>query len=104
MGVTASTIWNWENQNAEPALRFLPAIVEFLGYDPLPKPQTVGERLLRLRQLRGWSQKRMAEELEVDPSTLGHWERGMREPAGLYQRRIEKLFAGATRLEPHQNL
>jgi len=91
MGVTASTVWNWENRQRQPGLRFLPAIVKFLGYDPLCEPETVGERLLRLRQLRGWSQKRMAEELEVDPGTLGRWERGERHPTSMYLARIEAL-------------
>ena len=75
MGVTASTIWNWENRNAEPALRFLPGIIKFLGYDPMTKPETLADKLIKYRQPRGWTQKEMARRLGVDPGTLARWER-----------------------------
>jgi len=38
MGVDPSTIWNWERGWSHPELRYLPAIIAFLGYDPRPKP------------------------------------------------------------------
>lgn len=33
LGVTEATIKKWENSRSYPALRFVPRIVEFLGYD-----------------------------------------------------------------------
>jgi transcriptional regulator with XRE-family HTH domain len=34
LGADAATITNWELNRTQPALRFLPAIVGFLGYPP----------------------------------------------------------------------
>jgi len=48
----------------------MPAIIDFLGYDPLPQPNTLAEQLVRKRTGRGMSQEESARELGVDPSTL----------------------------------
>jgi DNA-binding XRE family transcriptional regulator len=34
IGVGETSIYNWENNLTKPALRFIPKIVEFLGYVP----------------------------------------------------------------------
>ncbi|MBL8241408.1 MAG: helix-turn-helix domain-containing protein [Bryobacterales bacterium] len=34
LGVTASTVFNWESNTTTPKGRVMPAIVEFLGYSP----------------------------------------------------------------------
>ena len=50
----------------------MPAILAFLGYDPGGAPIAIEERLVRFRTARGWSQKRLAEELQVnDAVALG---------------------------------
>jgi transcriptional regulator with XRE-family HTH domain len=36
IGVDEATITNWERNATDPAVRFIPAIIEFLDYDPLP--------------------------------------------------------------------
>lgn len=81
LGVSESTLWNWERNRTEPAWHHWSAITKFLGYDPLPEPQNLGERLARHRKLEGLSQREMAEKLGVDPGTLGRWERGERQSA-----------------------
>jgi len=80
MGVCCSTIWNWENGKSKPELRYLSAIIEFLGYNPLAPPTSLSERLIYQRRLRGWTQDRMARLLGVDVTTLARWERGKRQP------------------------
>lgn len=37
IGVTESTVWNWEH-GTEPELRNMPKIIEFLGYVPFECP------------------------------------------------------------------
>ena len=50
IGVTESTIWNWEANRCSPQLRFVPEVVAFLGYDPNSSVSgTLGERLLCYR-------------------------------------------------------
>ena len=44
LGVNPWTVMNWETGRFEPPIRWLPAILRFLGYDPFPPPITVGER------------------------------------------------------------
>ena len=89
-------MWLWENQQAEPELKWMPAILAFLEYDPQPAGQTTGERLVRFRKARGWSQKRLASALHVDPTTLSRWELGKRVPWGIYLDRVAGLLSGAT--------
>lgn len=95
LGVIESTVWNWENNATSPTFPYWPTIAEFLGYNPLPEPRTVAERLVQTRKNLGLSQKKMAGRIGVDPSTLARWERGERQPTGVDLRRIH-LLARAT--------
>jgi hypothetical protein len=40
---SVSDVWNWENNRVSPAVRFIPAIIAFLGYNPMPKPGALPE-------------------------------------------------------------
>lgn len=62
-GVTASSVANWEANAVEPEIRYMPAIIGFLGYDPLPPTNTLAEQLVRQRRRRGMSQEESAREL-----------------------------------------
>lgn len=92
VGAIEASVWNWENRRAKPELRFLPAVIAFLGYNPLSRPTTLAERLVLHRRSRGWSQKRLADELDVDPTTLARWERGEKAPWGPYAIKVEELL------------
>jgi transcriptional regulator with XRE-family HTH domain len=75
IGVDNGTITNWEKWRSEPELRFIPKIIEFLGYRPDgTKPVSLGETIRHYRQMRGISQKELARELGIDPSTLAKYE------------------------------
>ena len=89
IGVGIQTVTNWELGRTAPALCWLPSIIQFLGYDPAPKPETVGQSLKRYRQLHGIPQHELANRLGVDPGTLGRWERGARQPTGRWLTRVE---------------
>lgn len=75
LGVTASTVLNWEKGYTEPIVEDMPAIIQFLGYYPFPEPMSLGERMLAKRRCMGWTIKRAAEALGVDEDTWGEWER-----------------------------
>jgi transcriptional regulator with XRE-family HTH domain len=70
----------------------MPAIIRFLGYNPLPEGTSWGERLVRHRTSLGLSQNVAARELGVDPSMLARWERGEREPTGRSLPRLTRFF------------
>lgn len=72
--VDPTTIHNWEENLTPPAVRFYPAIAEFLGESPFPPPQSSADELRHTRLLRGLSLRAMAYELGVDPDTLAQWE------------------------------
>lgn len=70
-----ATVLNWEKAYTEPPIDAVPAILQFLGYDPFPHPQTLQERMLAKRRSMGWSIKEAAQALGVDQCTWGDWER-----------------------------
>ena len=79
---TENTIWNWENNYATPSLPYIPKIIKFLGYIPFDNSnQTLGDKILIYRKLHGLSQREFARLLGIDPSTLGHWEKGKSKPS-----------------------
>jgi transcriptional regulator with XRE-family HTH domain len=48
----------------------------FLGYNPLPEPHTLPERLVAKWLELGWSRKAASRHLGIDVSTLRDWEQG----------------------------
>jgi DNA-binding XRE family transcriptional regulator len=52
IGVTSSSIWNWEH-GLEPDLQSTHRIIEFLGYLPFPYPEDSIERLAWFRKVHG---------------------------------------------------
>jgi len=76
LGVNPLTVLNWEGSRFDPPIRWLPAILRFLGCDPFPMPTTLGARLLQARRKHGWSTSEAARQFGVDPSTWHNWEAG----------------------------
>lgn len=74
--VNPGTILNWEKSHTKPPVEAVPALLQFLGYDPLPVPKTLPERLLAKRRTMGWSIREAARNLGVDPGAWRDWERG----------------------------
>jgi DNA-binding transcriptional regulator YiaG len=70
------SITEWEKNHSQPGIRFWPAIIAFLGYDPHPEPRTLRERLRAKRRALGLSIAEAARWLGVDEGTFGKWERG----------------------------
>ena len=80
IGVHEITISTWECNATVPEVRYMPAIIQFLGYNPLPVANSLLERLATARRVLGLSQRKMAEQLDVDPATLLGWEAGRHHP------------------------
>ena len=88
------TINNWEKNRTSPQLRFVPRIIEFLGYVPYYcTPRTLGERIVVAPRLLGVTQKELAHRLGVDPSTLGRWKRDKGKPSGRCHDRLLTFLA-----------
>jgi transcriptional regulator with XRE-family HTH domain len=99
IGADVCSLRNWEANRTKPAVEFMPAVIRFLGYNPLPPGTTWAERLVSGRKALGISQKESARRLGVDQSTMARWERGEREPAGNLALKARK-FLSATELLP----
>jgi transcriptional regulator with XRE-family HTH domain len=82
IGVHETTITGWEGNATFPAVRYMPAIIQFLGYNPLPAANSLPERIATARRALGLSQRKMAVRLGVDPATFMGWEAGRHQPTG----------------------
>ena len=74
--VDSSTVLKWERGHVKtiPATR-MPALINFLGYNPEIEPDTVGARLRWKRRSLGWTCVEAARRNCVDPSTWETWEK-----------------------------
>jgi DNA-binding XRE family transcriptional regulator len=96
MGVAQRTVINWENDAVAPELRYLPVIITFLGYDPRPMGETLGESIRMAREREGISQRQLARRFGLGATTVGAWENGkMRHPWPRLARLFEEYVAGA---------
>ena len=92
LGVHKDTTHNWEDNRKSPQLRFLPRIIEFVGYVPkYTTPHTLGERIVVARRLLGLTQKELARRLGIDLSTLGRWERDEGRPSKELSARLDRF-------------
>ena len=76
VGVDVTTVRNWEGNRTAPDFRAMPAIIEYLGYNPMPEPESAAVRLVWHRTSLGLSQEEAARQMGVDPGTLARFERG----------------------------
>jgi transcriptional regulator with XRE-family HTH domain len=70
LGVDADSIKNWENGRCKIEVRYYPALISFLNYNPLPEAKSRGEAIARERMSRGLSRRRLAALTGVDPATV----------------------------------
>ena len=83
------TYANWEKDRCYPAMKHWPGIIEFLGYDPNPEPNTLGTRLMTYRRRHGLSRRALAILLGADDTTLWRWENDQRKPES--QRHVDAI-------------
>jgi transcriptional regulator with XRE-family HTH domain len=93
IGCDECNIWNWENNYNEPVLKFIPKIIDFLGYVLYDVSKlTFGERIKIIRQSRGISGRELAKKVGIDPSTIYSWEKGEHKPKKLRERLVEFFY------------
>lgn len=93
IGVWTSTINYWENNRFNPEVRYVPAIVALLGYDPFgPLPTGFSAQLKVARIAAGLTRGQIAARLRVHPATVAKWERGEARPIRVLQERLHTLF------------
>jgi len=92
LGVEKSSVANWEANRTKPSLEYMPAIIRFLGYNPVPPGNGWAKRLVQCRTALGITQKEAARRMGVDASTLARWERGERQPSGDFEARATEFL------------
>jgi transcriptional regulator with XRE-family HTH domain len=105
MGVHTATVTNWELGNTEPEERFIPALIGFLGYNPLPASRSPGEAIRRERLTRGWSLATLAAKAGVDAATVARLEMNTKGMAMRSVRAVQAAIGpntGCTADPPHR--
>lgn len=93
IGVDETSIYYWENNRVKPSLPFIPKIIEFLGYIPFnTKFNNLRDQIITYRRLHGLTQKKLANLLRIDMTTIGHWERGEHWPSKQLLNKLISLF------------
>lgn len=92
IGVDKDTIHNWETKKYSPYLRFIPRIIQFLGYVPFPPAKTLPEKLIVYRKTLGLSREELAKTVGVDEGTLARWETGRSKLTKKCSEVIEAIF------------
>jgi len=83
----------WENGHFAPDLRFVPKIIEFLGYEPFDVPPTTfPARLKAARVAAGLTRRRLAAQIGVHMGTVAEWERGEACPSGDRRQQLMHLL------------
>ena len=80
--VSTSTIENRENNRYEPAIKYIPEIIKFIGYIPnnLFTAKNIREQIRVYRHIHGLTQKELAEQINVSPDSIMDWENGETKP------------------------
>ncbi len=77
IGVRGAAVGQWETGEHYPENEYWPAIIRFIGYDPIcPDPQTAPEKIAFLCRHMGLSGVALAALLGVDKATIYKWEHG----------------------------
>ncbi|TKJ32914.1 MAG: hypothetical protein CEE38_22085 [Planctomycetes bacterium B3_Pla] len=96
---TACTYRDWERNRRNPSFRYMPGIIEHLGYIPFDiQFANLGQKIRVYRQLLGLRQRDLARQLGVDPTTVGYLEKGKHKPAKRLARELAAFFSSATRI------
>lgn len=92
VGVRRWTFGLWEKECEEVSDRFYPSLIRFLGLEPWPRPQTLGERLQAERRRRGLGAARAAGVIGVQFQLLGQLEAGEVLPNPKVQAKLDRFL------------
>lgn len=92
IGVTTSTVWNWENGWSSITLNCMPKVIEFLDYNPIPWPEGLMERLAWYKLVNGLPLEKLGTEMGRDPEQLSDWLSGRHKPSQRNSDKIENFL------------
>jgi transcriptional regulator with XRE-family HTH domain len=74
LGVALDTYRFWETDRTRPRAASWARIIGWLGYDPAPELETIGERLRAKRRALGWTEAEVAAHFGWDDATVRRYE------------------------------
>lgn len=93
VGVSEDSVTYWESNRTIPLIRYMPKIIEFLGYNPMPvDPSTFSGKILQFRILNGLTYKAMGKLIGVNSSTITSWEQNHNNPRKNVKKRLEHVL------------
>lgn len=94
MGVNVNTTESWENHHHFPEEKHVAKIIEFLGYNPIPKGETIGEQLYHFRLTNGYSRVEIGKIIGADDMSIVRWEKNEYLPSKRYLKLLKELING----------
>ena len=92
IGVCEDSITLWENNRNEPSIIYYPKIIQFLGYVPFDIDiSTLGGQIKLYRYIHGLSQEELALKLNVNESTVFHYEKNKHKPSPKTLKKLKSL-------------
>jgi len=88
LGINEWTYLGWEHKGVTPPVTFWPRVIGFLGHDPTPESNTIGEQIAARRRALGIDHRQAAKIVGVDDGTLLRYERDEWKPKGDRLQRI----------------
>ena len=95
IGVRRGTINKWECNRGEPRAVDVPRIIELLGYEPWPEPNSLIAEMRVWRLRLGLSARAAARRLGVGEATWAVWERGAVSPGERSREQIARLIGNS---------
>lgn len=90
LGVCEDTIVGWEMRDTIPTIGQMPKIIKTIGYLPIDIDiSTLGGKIKYYRYFNGISQEELAKELELNESTIFHYENNTHKPVLRTFRKLE---------------
>jgi len=93
LAVCEDSLTGWENERNEPLIYHYPKIIQFLGYNPFHiEIDTLGGRIKNYRIENGLSQEELGKLLNVNESTVFHWEKNTHIPLSKKRQMLDRLI------------
>jgi len=80
IGVTECTIYNWENGERKPETKYIPRIIDFLGYIPFECPGDILGRLSYFKRIKGLTFRGLEKLMGRDHEQLSNWLSSQKKP------------------------
>jgi DNA-binding XRE family transcriptional regulator len=73
IAVSECTVYNWENGGSQPETKYMPGIIDFLGYVPFECPEDILGRLAYFKRIKGLTFPGLGEVMGRDHEQLWDW-------------------------------